>query len=646
MALLTCKDIHYTVGDRHLLRGVSLVVGAGDRIGMLGSNGCGKSTLLRILVGELQQDSGERTMRRQLRLGYLPQEPLIDPAVTAREAVAAGLATRNDVLLGLQQVHEELADQEVPARRLEQLLDRQDRLEQELERLGGHDVEHRIAAMLDQLGIHQLEQPCGSMSGGELRRVALARLLLSAPELLLLDEPTNHLDAEVTARLEGLLAERDVPLVLVTHDRYFLDRLASRIVEVEHGLLHEYEGGYRDFLVKRAERLDRVAATERTRCNLLRRETEWMKRGPPARTTKAKARIGRYDALVGAAPPDTGIELEFRLPEGPRLGDRVVEARGLSKAFEGRSILAGLDLEIGPGSRVGIVGRNGVGKTTLLRLLTGELQPDQGSVSVGSTVEFAAIDQGRTDLDPDKTVLEEIGRGNDYVAVGGRALRIETFLEQFLFPGQRKHGRVATLSGGERSRLLLAKMLCRGGNVLVFDEPTNDLDLMSLRSLEEALLAFPGAVLVVSHDRWFLDRIATDIVYLDGSGRVRLHPGDLSGLLDKLARERAGSPVTARKAPRKSVAPAAELSPRPRKLSTREQQELEELPQRIQDAEQELAEIDRQLSDPGLYTDAGRGQQRDRLAARRQALPAETAALYERWQELESIAEQARQARG
>ena len=483
-----------------------------------------------------------------------------------------------------------------------------------------------------------------TLSGGQRRRVALCRLLVSKPDLLLLDEPTNHLDAEVTAWLEGELASRDVPFVLVTHDRYFLDRLVSRIVEVEQGVLHDYEGGYRDFLVQRAARLERAAAVERTRCNLLRRETEWMKRGPPARTTKAKARIGRHDALVAAAPPDAAVELEFRIPEGPRLGDRVVHAQGLGKAFDGRAVLAELDLEIGSGSRVGIVGRNGVGKTTLLRLLTGEMQPDEGSVAVGSTVEFAGIDQGRTDLDPDKSVLEEVGRGNDYVVVGGRGVRIESFLEQFLFPGERKRARVGTLSGGERGRLLLAKLLCQGGNVLVLDEPTNDLDLMSLRALEEALLAFEGAVLLVSHDRWFLDRVATDIVYLDGSGRVRLHPGDLSGLLDKLVEERAQASAPASRPQRKAAAEGQ--AAKPRKLSTREGKELEALPQKIQEAEQELEEIDQQLSDPDLYTDPARREECERLTARREALPAETAELYARWEELEALAEQSRQQRG
>jgi ATP-binding cassette subfamily F protein uup len=638
MALLTCKDIQYTVGDRHLLRGVSLVVGEGERIGLLGPNGCGKSTLLRILAGALQPDAGERTTRRDLLLGYLPQAPELPADATALHAVAAGFEGREKVLAELHTLHEQLADSELTADRMQRLLTRQEQLEHDLEQLGGHDVEHRCAAMLDRLGIADPQAVCGVMSGGERRRVALAQILLASPDLLLLDEPTNHLDAEVTAWLESFLADRDVPFVLVTHDRYLLDRLVTRVLEVDGGVIHDYEGGYRDFLGKRAERLQQQAAAEQTRLNLLRRETEWMRRGPPARTTKSKSRIERYHALVDAEPEAEGRDLAFRIPEGPRLGDRVVTCRGIGKAFGGRAVLAGLDLEIQSRTRIGIVGRNGVGKTTLLRLLTGELEPDEGEVEVGSTVQFAGIDQHRSALDPDKTVLEEVGRGNDHVIVGERPQRIETFLDQFLFPGQRKHSRVGVLSGGERGRVLLARLLCEGGNVLVLDEPTNDLDLMSLRALEEALLAFPGAVIVVSHDRWFLDRVATTIVHLDGSGRARVHPGDLSGLLEKLAAEQTRQQKEGSSKPKARPVADAPME-RVRRLSTREQRELDELPQRIQLAEAELADVDEKLSDPALYSDAAQADAFSALTARRQALPDEIAALYVRWEELEEIAE-------
>ncbi|MCA8953859.1 MAG: ABC-F family ATP-binding cassette domain-containing protein, partial [Planctomycetes bacterium] len=539
MALLTLENAHVTLGDRHLLQGVALVVNEGERIGLLGPNGCGKSTLLRVLAGELVPDEGNRTVRRDLRLGYLPQEPVLPPDRSAHAVVVEGIAGRAEVLARLETIHAELGDPDTTPERLERLLAEQQRLDERLELLGGHDVDHRADAVLDGLGVRDPRALCGPMSGGEKRRVALARLLVGGPDLLLLDEPTNHLDANVTEWLENHLLELETPFVMVTHDRYFLDRLVSRTVDFDGGRLHDYEGGYRAYLVKRAERLAAEQKAESARLNTLRRETEWVKRGPPARTTKAKARIGRWQSLVDAAPPPNAAELEFAIPDGPRLGDFVLRLRGVGKSFGDRTIVAPFDLEIGPGERIGIVGPNGAGKTTLLRLCLGQLAPDGGEVGVGPTVKFAGIDQARSALDPQKTVLEEVSNGNDFVFVGGRDLRVETFLEQFLFPGAMKHQSVARLSGGERNRVLLARMLCEGGNVLVLDEPTNDLDLASLRALEDALLAFSGSVLVVSHDRWFLDRVATRIVHLDGSGEVRLHAGDLSGLLEKLADERA-----------------------------------------------------------------------------------------------------------
>ena len=637
MALLTAQDISVTLGDRELLKSVSLVVGEGERIGLLGPNGCGKSTFLRVLAGELVPDSGLRTVRRDLRLGWLPQEPHVDPRHTIREAVAAGLEEHARVSAALTELHQQLADPALESSRMEALLRKQEQLDHRLEELGGHDLGHRIEEYVGHLGLRDPDASCASLSGGERRRVALARLLLSAPDLLLLDEPTNHLDAEVISWLEGWLRDHETPFVLVTHDRYFLDRLTTRIVEFDRGQLFSYDGNYGDYLVARAERLDIEQRAESARRNTLRRESEWMKRGPPARTTKAKARIQRYENLVDAAPEEMGAELEFRIPDGPRLGDRVVRITGASKSYGDRTVLRPFDLEVGPRDRLGIVGPNGAGKTTLLRICTGQLTPDNGSVQLGTTVRFAQIDQGRTALDPAKTVTQEVSGGNDYVFVGGRNQRVESYLDQFLFPGATKHAVVGTLSGGERNRVLLAKLLLQGGNVLVLDEPTNDVDLASLRALEEALAAFEGAVIVVSHDRWFLDRVATRVVHLNGDGHVRVHEGDLSLLLDRLAAEESSeaSRRAAEATRQKPAAAVAEPSQKLRKLSSREQQELQGLPDRIQRAETELSQVDTELGDPGLYN-ASRRVDFDRLTARRNALPGEIAALYTRWEELES----------
>jgi ATP-binding cassette subfamily F protein uup len=526
---------------------------------------------------------------------------------------------------------------------MDKLLAKQQTLDEKLDHLGGHDIDHRADAVLHGLGVDQPHAVCGPMSGGEKRRVALAQLLVSDPELLLLDEPTNHLDAPVTEWLENYLLDASTPFVMVTHDRYFLDRLVTRTVEFDNGVLFDYDGGYRAYLVKRAERMAAEAKAESARLNTLRRETEWMKRGPPARTTKAKARIGRWQSIVDAAPPPDASELEFTIPDGPRLGDFVLRVKGLGKSYGDREILKPFDLEIGPGERIGIVGPNGAGKTTLLKACLGQLQPDTGKVEIGPTVKFAGIDQARSELDPTKTVLEEVSNGNDYVFMAGRDVRVETFLEQFLFPGTMKFANVGKLSGGERNRVLLARMLCEGGNVLVLDEPTNDLDLASLRALEDALMAFTGTVMVVSHDRWFLDRVATRIVHLDGSGNVRLHAGDLSMLLQKLAAEADAAAAAERNrqksAPRPAVAVAA--PPKGPKLGSRDQKELDGLPAKIAAAEAKLASIDAMLADPVLYA-APDTARFDELTAQRKRLPGEIAALNARWEELETMAEQAR----
>ena len=642
MVLLTLEDVHVTLGDRHLLQGVSLVVDDGERIGLLGPNGCGKSTLLRILAGELVPDAGNRTSRRDLRLGFLPQDPVLPAELRAHEVVVRGIPGRDAVLRELDRVHAEMASPATTPERLDRLLIEQQRFDERLEHLGGHDVDHRADAVLDGLGVRDPQALCGPMSGGEKRRVALARLLVAEPELLLLDEPTNHLDAHVTDWLESFLLDNSQPFVMVTHDRYFLDRLVTRTIDVDQGQLFTYEGGYRAFLVQRAERLERDAKTESARLNTLRRETDWIKRGPPARTTKAKARIGRWQSIVDSAPPPALSELEFVIPDGPRLGDFVLRVKGVSKAFGARTVIKPFDLDAGPGARIGIVGPNGAGKTTLLRMCLGQLEPDAGSVAIGPTVKFAEIDQARSELTPGQTVLQEVANDNDYVFVGGRSMRIETFLEQFLFPGAMKHALVDTLSGGERNRVLLARMLCEGGNVLVLDEPTNDLDLASLRALEDALCAFPGTVLVVSHDRWFLDRVATRVVHLDDRGNARVHEGDLSLLLEKMQQQAAAATAAAAKARPKAV--AATAAAKAKKLSTRERRELEELPAKIAAAEAQLAQVDVALGNPELYA-GGDNREFDRLTKRRGELPGEIEVLYARWEALESLAEQARAGR-
>jgi ATP-binding cassette subfamily F protein uup len=634
MTLLSLEGATKGFEDRVLLREVSLQVADGERIGLLGRNGSGKSTLMRVLAGLEPLDEGERVVRRGLRLGYLEQDPYLDPEHSARQVVRAGLAGRDELLAELERVHGQL--ERAQGNDLTRLLARQSELETRLERLGGHDVEHRVESTLQALGLEGFDEPCGRLSGGERRRVALARLLLADPELLLLDEPTNHLDAFVTDWLEDWFLETRTPLVLVTHDRYFLDRVVDRIVELESGRLIESEGGYSEYLESRAARLHSERKDEASRQLLLRRETAWMRRGPPARTTKAKARIHRFHDLVEAAPELAREDLELEIPPGPRLGDRVVRLKGVSKAFGGRTIVPRLDLELAPGERLGLVGPNGAGKTTLLSMLLGELAPDTGVREVGETVRFMGIDQMRAELDPAHTVLEELAGRNAVVRTGGRDVRVEGFLDRFGFPPAQQRALVSQLSGGERARLLLAKLVCRGGNVVVLDEPTNDLDLATLRALEEALIAFEGAAVLVSHDRWFLDRVATRILYLDGKGGARLHHGDLSGLLEILAREREAERAAVRAASARSApAASAPKAAKPKRITPWQERELSEIEAAIAAREAERALLDERLADAALWS--GPRAAVVEVQGARAALERELASLYARWEALESL---------
>jgi ATP-binding cassette subfamily F protein uup len=643
VTLLAAKDLEKTYGHEPLLRSVSLVLEDGEHVGLLGRNGSGKSTLLRILAGRETPDAGERTARRGLRLGYLEQEPVLDAALTVREVVRSSLPQRSLVLEELERIHAELASPELTTKRMESLLSSQSRLEDALHLHGGLDVDHRVEALLSNLGIRDPGALCGTLSGGERRRAALAQLLLWSPELLLLDEPTNHLDALAVDWLEDHLLETQTPVLMVTHDRYFLDRVADRILELDRGVLFAYDGGYSEFLEARAARLEAEESAEASRSNILRRESVWMKRGPPARTTKQKARIKRFQQLSAADPIPLPGEMRLTIPTGPKLGNRAIKMTGVRKAFGERTILEDVTLEIGPGTRLGVVGPNGAGKTTFLKIAIGALAPDAGTVEKGPSVVIGAIDQMRSDLDPNKTVLREIAGPNDHVRVGERMVRIETFLDQLLFPGAMKHQLVGKLSGGERNRVLLGKLLCAGGNVLILDEPTNDLDLSTLRALEEALCDFPGAVLVVSHDRYFLDRVATKVLYLDGSGTALLHEGAVSDLLAKrAAAQRGGESARAQ-----ARATARDGAPNPknpdgddpknrgggRKLNYQEKKELAGLPDKIVAAEAALAACDRDLADPQLYAGA-RGRLAELSRGRREAEES-LARLYRRWEELE-----------
>jgi len=588
MSLVSLRGIVKNFRERPILDRVDLSISANERLALIGGNGSGKSTLLSILAGQTEADEGERAVQRGLRIAWLEQEPRLEPHWTIREAVQAASEERE---------------------------------------------QHEVEEVLSRLELGRIERTCGTLSGGERRRVDLARALVARPGLLLLDEPTNHLDAFTTDWLEDHLLATRTPFVLVTHDRYFLDRVVTRICELDRGQLHFTEGGYSDYLEERSRRLGVEAQNEASRQILLRRETAWMRRGAPARTTKAKARISRYEALVQDAPIALPRELELAIPEGPRLGSRVVAAHGISKSLGGRELLRKLDLELAPGEKLAVVGPNGAGKSTLLRILMGTLEPDSGRVDTGETVRFASVAQNKDTLDPAKTVAEEIAGRSELVRIGERELRVESFLDGFLFPGPQKRSPIGKLSGGEKSRVLLAKLLIQGGNVLVLDEPTNDLDLATLRALEEALLVFPGSCLIVSHDRWFVDRVANRILYLDGEGGARLHSGDLSSLLEALSKERSA----ARGSETKTAARTAptEAPVRRRGLAPWQQREYDGLLERIAAAEAAEKLAASALEDPGLYT-GPRAVLAEKQAAH-QAAQQQLEQLLARWEELESL---------
>jgi ATP-binding cassette subfamily F protein uup len=632
--VLTAKDLVKGFGTRRVLEGVSFAVHEGDRIALVGVNGAGKSTLLRLLAGadgDDGPDAGLVTRRRGLSIEYVAQEPRLDPDRTVGETLREGLRAHAAALAELERLAGEMAD--LDGDRLDAALHAQAALH---ERLGeaGWDQDHEIRGLAAALAVPPEDRRVGVLSIGERRRVAIARALLARPEVLALDEPTNHLDAATIAWLEGRLLERAGVLLLVTHDRYFLDRIATRIFELDRGRIHAYDGGYARFLERQAERLADEGARERERAAFVRRELSWIRRGPAARATKQQARIDRFDAAVAAAPTADDRRagpMTLRLPTGGRMGKTVLELCKLGKSAGGRTLFRDLDLVVKPGDRIGVVGPNGAGKTTLVRTILGEVAPDAGEVVVGQNTRFAFLDQARAALRDDRTVLAEVADGNDFVLLEDGPVHARTFLRMLLFDDAFADTPIGVLSGGERNRVQLAKLLRAGANFLVLDEPTNDLDVMTLGVLEEALASFGGCALVVSHDRWFLDRVATGILAFEGDGRVGFYEGSCS---DYLARRRP-APEATRPTAAPRPAPAAARPARPRKLGFHERKELDGIEAAIEEAEGAVAALERTLQDPGVY--AARAAEVPALVGELEAARRRVDGLYARWQELEAL---------
>jgi ATP-binding cassette ChvD family protein len=513
--------------DREVLKGINLSFYPGAKIGVIGSNGSGKSSLLRIMAGEDDGFTGEARLTPGFTVGYLSQEPHLDAAKDVAGNVADGVGETKQLVDRYNEVCAAFGD---PDADIDALLKEQADLQTKIDAAGAWDLDRTFEIAMDALRLPPGDADVETLSGGERRRVALCRLLLSKPDLLLLDEPTNHLDAESVAWLERTLQEYPGTVVAVTHDRYFLDNVAGWILELDRGAGIPWEGNYSSWLEQKQARLAAEEKADRSRQASLERELEWIRMSPRARQSKGKARITAYNDLVSEAEAADrrADNVGLTIPPGPRLGDQVVDAAHLQKGFGDRLLIDDLTFYLPPGGIVGVIGANGAGKTTLFRMIVGEDKPDNGTVTVGATVELAYVDQSRDTLDGDRTVFEEITGRADRMVVGGREMHGRAYVAGFGFKGSDQQKNVGQLSGGERNRVLLAKVLRSGGNVLLLDEPTNDLDVDTLRALEDALLAFPGCAVVISHDRWFLDRIATHVLAFEGDSEARWWEGNFS----------------------------------------------------------------------------------------------------------------------
>ena len=504
---------------RELFKNVSLSFFPGAKIGVLGVNGAGKSTLLKIMAGIETEFNGEAWSADGVSVGYLEQEPELDPSKDVEGNIMKGVGEVKALIDRFNDVStrfsEPLEDDE-----MNNLLEEQGELQEKIDAVGGWELERTIEIAMDALRCPPGNADVTKLSGGERRRVALCQLLLQQPDLLLLDEPTNHLDAESVAWLERFLKDYEGTVVAITHDRYFLDNVAGWILELDRGHGIPYEGNYTSWLEQKQKRLEQEGKQEKARQRTLASELEWIRQSPRARQDKSKARISAYETLLAEAKEKSPDTAQINVPIGPRLGNLVIEAKGLRKGFEEKLLIDDLSFKLPPGGIVGVIGANGTGKTTLFRMIAGQDTPDTGSISLGDTVSLGYVDQSRAELDPDKTVWEEISEGLDEVELGYRTMQSRAYVSQFNFKGVDQQKKVGQLSGGERNRVHLAKVLKFGANVILLDEPTNDLDVDTLRALEEALIDFPGCAVVISHDRWFLDRIATHILAFEGGSRV------------------------------------------------------------------------------------------------------------------------------
>src|SRR5215207_1819930 len=630
MHILSVEAVSKDYGLRPVLANVSLGLDGDDRVGVVGVNGSGKTTFLRLIAGDERPDAGRIILADGVTVGYLPQNPPYAAEATVLEAVFAASDARTRLLLDYERACAELAAQGGGQRALERVSE----LGRRLEASGAWELETNARTVLGRLGINDTNATMGTLSGGQRKRAALAHALIERPGLLILDEPTNHLDAETISWLEDYLARYSGALLLVTHDRYFLDRVTTRILEVDGGAVQAFDGNYAYYLEKKEEQEAARAVEGQKREMLIRRELAWLRRGAKARTRKSKARVDRAESLI--AQPREAARAALDMSVGStRLGKKVLELRDVTKSYGGRVLIGGFSRILTPGERVGVIGPNGAGKTTLLEIIAGRVAPDAGSLEVGQTVRFGYYDQENRALDEQERVIDYIRAVAERVETAdGAFITAGQMLEKFLFTGAMQYAPIAKLSGGERRRLYLLRVLMGAPNVLLLDEPTNDLDIQTLITLEDYLDGFPGNLIVVSHDRYFLDRTVEHVIRFEGGGRLREYPGNYSAFLEaRREREKgaapAGAEAAARPAGRQSNAPP----PAKRKLSFNERKELEVTESRIQDSERRLTEVEAELS-----ANASDAHVVHRLYEEREKLTEQLARDLERWAELAELA--------
>jgi ATP-binding cassette subfamily F protein uup len=615
--ILTAKELEVHYGEQIILDKASLSVHEGDRIGLVGRNGAGKSTFLKVISGVIPADTGEVAKKKDLVIGFLSQEFTLDETRTVHENILDGAKRIIQLIEEYENLEHDSSQRHI--------------IEEKILQIDGWNLERKIDLLIKSLHAPEPQRDVVTLSGGERRRVALCRALISQPDLLILDEPTNHLDTDSIEWIENFLAEYKGTCIFVTHDRYFLDRIANRIVELSLGVFFSHQGNYTDYLINKSERQVVKEIEERKRQNFLRRELDWVRRGPRARRTKAKSRLDTYYEVASQQNTEVELDVEMIIPPAEKLGNKVAELKNIGIKIGDKNLFEGLSFNFEPGRKLGIVGKNGVGKTTLLKIILGSLSPTSGKIDLGEKTEFNYIDQARLLLNDEDTVIKAIGEGSESIKFGKSEISVWTYLRRFLFEDERINTLVGRLSGGEKSRLTLARILRNGGNFLLLDEPTNDLDLPTLRVLEEALIAFDGCVVVVSHDRYFLNRVCNGILAFEGNGEIYFSEGNYDYYIEK-RKARLKNDVDNGTKEKKEV---VRIKPKTKKLTWKEAKELEMIEDEILNAESEVERIEKIFSSPDFYQKYA--TQTNELSEQLEKAKASVRQLFVRWEELENL---------